>query len=49
MTDRIMHAPRMISPKHFSGTMCGTTGPITINTPTCPKCLEAQKDQTNGK
>lgn len=47
MTEYVQHAPRMISPQHFSGTVCGTRGPITINTPTCPKCLEAMKEKTD--
>ena len=41
------HAPRMISPKHFSGTLCGQKGPITTNRPTCPACLERMEENIN--
>lgn len=43
------HAPRMVSPKHFSGTLCGTRGPITMNRPTCAACVaEQEKGKTDG-
>lgn len=34
------HAPKMISPKHFRGTLCGAKGPITMNRPTCAECAK---------
>jgi hypothetical protein len=41
------HAPRKISPVHFSGTLCGEKGPITINRPTCQKCLDRMEENIN--
>lgn len=39
------HAPRMVSAKHFSGTLCGKRGPITINRPTCAECIKAMEEK----
>jgi hypothetical protein len=42
----------MVSPKHFSGALCGKRGAeITVNRPTCPECLarlEQSKEPTNA-
>jgi hypothetical protein len=43
------HAPKMISPKHFNGTVCGAKGPITVNRPTCPECLDRMQNHAPPK